>query len=505
MSKIILEKKNPCWKGYKQLGMKRKKNREVPNCVPEERVDEFFNVIGVIKKSKKSSPEKHNSSKEAESTANELIDKEIARRDKEREKLRQKERAKLRQEEYRNIARKSEIMTKQATKAGITAGGAQVGARALRTGGVRNAIRNKLGLPSRERKHPGADNLDKKAAKTKARAAKIIAVQGSHKPGLVQDISSTNKQIGVEKNREKIKKMYAAEERDPKGPTKSYKSINELAKKHDVSVDFIETQLKSGIKVEKEHTSSDSQAKVIASQHLDEDPNYYIKLKKIEAKKTNESISFEIGSGHNSARKQARIRKLAKDNPNPHEATVAKRKLKGPNLPLKEDQIDETMRIQTKSGNLMSVMLSWRGRYYQLQMFFPTLKFPSRKEVTFEIQKIYPDSKLLHYRLTSINPNQPIVHANIKESLDKSKMKCNSPKAQAVGDSKTGKSHVVKACSGGKEKILRFGQKGVKGSPKKEGESEAYANRRKRFQARHAENISKGKMSAAYWANKVKW
>jgi len=91
------------------------------------------------------------------------------------------------------------------------------------------------------------------------------------------------------------------------------------------------------------------------------------------------------------------------------------------------------------------------------------------------------------------------------EGIDKSKMKCNSPKSQAVGDSQTGKSHVVKACEGGKEKIIRFGQRGVKGSPKKEGESKEYASRRNRFKTRHAKNISKGKMSAAYWSDKVKW
>ena len=93
----------------------------------------------------------------------------------------------------------------------------------------------------------------------------------------------------------------------------------------------------------------------------------------------------------------------------------------------------------------------------------------------------------------------------LDEAIDKSKMKCNKPKAQAVGDSLTGKSHVVKACEGGKEKIIRFGQRGVKGSPKKEEESKEYASRRHRFKSRHAENIAKGKMSAAYWANKVKW
>jgi predicted transposase YbfD/YdcC len=93
----------------------------------------------------------------------------------------------------------------------------------------------------------------------------------------------------------------------------------------------------------------------------------------------------------------------------------------------------------------------------------------------------------------------------LDEAIDKSKMKCNKPKAQAVGDSLTGKSHVVKACEGGKEKIIRFGQRGVKGSPKKEGESEEYASRRKAFRARHAKNIAKGKMSAAYWSNVTKW
>lgn len=91
------------------------------------------------------------------------------------------------------------------------------------------------------------------------------------------------------------------------------------------------------------------------------------------------------------------------------------------------------------------------------------------------------------------------------EKIDKSKMPCNKPKADPVGDSKTGKSHVVKACANGEEKIIRFGQRGVKGSPKKEGESEAYRSRRERFKSRHAKNIAKGKMSAAYWADRVKW
>jgi hypothetical protein len=108
----------------------------------------------------------------------------------------------------------------------------------------------------------------------------------------------------------------------------------------------------------------------------------------------------------------------------------------------------------------------------------------------------------------NINPDKPKKKKKKKdmsEAVDKDAMKCNKPKAQAHGSGETGKSHIVKACGGGTEKIIRFGQLGVKGSPKKEGESEAYASRRNRFKTRHATNIAKGKMSAAYWANKVKW
>lgn len=67
------------------------------------------------------------------------------------------------------------------------------------------------------------------------------------------------------------------------------------------------------------------------------------------------------------------------------------------------------------------------------------------------------------------------------------------------------KSHVVVAKEGDKIKTIRFGQQGVSGSPKREGESKADKARRESFKARHAENIAKGKMSAAFWADKVKW
>jgi hypothetical protein len=68
------------------------------------------------------------------------------------------------------------------------------------------------------------------------------------------------------------------------------------------------------------------------------------------------------------------------------------------------------------------------------------------------------------------------------------------------------KSHIVVAKSGETVKTIRFGEKGAKTAGKpKAGESDAMKAKRKSFKARHAKNIAKGKLSAAYWADKVKW
>lgn len=71
----------------------------------------------------------------------------------------------------------------------------------------------------------------------------------------------------------------------------------------------------------------------------------------------------------------------------------------------------------------------------------------------------------------------------------------NKPKATPNHPTK---SHVVVAKVGEQVKTIHFGQQGVKGSPDGSARNEA-------FKARHAKNIAKGKMSAAYWADRVKW
>lgn len=81
-------------------------------------------------------------------------------------------------------------------------------------------------------------------------------------------------------------------------------------------------------------------------------------------------------------------------------------------------------------------------------------------------------------------------------------MSCNKPKRTP---SHATKSHVVKACESGTEKIIRFGQQGVSGSPKKEGESESAKKRRASFKARHKCDTANSKLTARHWACTKKW
>jgi hypothetical protein len=80
---------------------------------------------------------------------------------------------------------------------------------------------------------------------------------------------------------------------------------------------------------------------------------------------------------------------------------------------------------------------------------------------------------------------------------------CNIPKRTPDHPKK---SHIVLACEGNVIKLIRFGEQGAEtaGAPKS-GESDRMKKKRKSFKSRHAKNIAKGKLSAAYWADKVKW
>jgi len=91
---------------------------------------------------------------------------------------------------------------------------------------------------------------------------------------------------------------------------------------------------------------------------------------------------------------------------------------------------------------------------------------------------------------------------HVKAQIKKNKLEgVNKPKRTPNHPTK---SHVVMAKEGSKYKLIRFGQQGVKGAGKSPSTKSEKA-RKSSFKARHAKNIAKGKMSAAWWANKVKW
>ena len=98
-----------------------------------------------------------------------------------------------------------------------------------------------------------------------------------------------------------------------------------------------------------------------------------------------------------------------------------------------------------------------------------------------------------------------MAHENGKKTLLKKHNLQGVNKPKKTPSHKT-KSHMVLAQDGHNLKLIRFGQQGVTTAGKpKSGESDRQKARRKSFKARHAKNIAKGKMSAAYWANKEKW
>ena len=74
-----------------------------------------------------------------------------------------------------------------------------------------------------------------------------------------------------------------------------------------------------------------------------------------------------------------------------------------------KSQIDESTRLQAETGNILAVILNWRGKTYSIRMFFPQIGMPSKKDVTIEIQKIYPGSQVLQYKVSTIEPGMPLI------------------------------------------------------------------------------------------------
>ena len=74
-----------------------------------------------------------------------------------------------------------------------------------------------------------------------------------------------------------------------------------------------------------------------------------------------------------------------------------------------ETELEEATRLQSETGNIIAVILSWRGKTYSVRMFFPQQNMPTRKDVTDEIQKVYPGSQVLQFNVSGLVPNMPLI------------------------------------------------------------------------------------------------
>jgi hypothetical protein len=84
------------------------------------------------------------------------------------------------------------------------------------------------------------------------------------------------------------------------------------------------------------------------------------------------------------------------------------------------ESMEEAVRLPSKTGNIIMVHLSWRGKYYGIKMFFPSVKTPSRKEVQEQIDKVYPGAKIHTYKVSDYNPGEPLLQTEDWQKVNKS-------------------------------------------------------------------------------------
>lgn len=150
--------------------------------------------------------------------------------------------------------------------------------------------------------------------------------------------------------------------------------------------------------------------------------------------------------------------------------------------------IPESVRMPAKTGNIIMATLTWKGKYYAIKMFFPSVKLPKKRDVEFEIQKIYPGSKLYNFQVTDHNVGETLVQVSEEE-----KKKLNDP-VRTPGKNKKFKVH-VKDPKTGNIITVRFGD------PNMEIKRDD-PDRLKAFRSRHNCDgpEAKDKTTAKYWS-----
>jgi hypothetical protein len=192
---------------------------------------------------------------------------------------------------------------------------------------------------------------------------------------------------------------------------KKSKNIEDISKKHKVSLDTLKKQLEKGMKIEMEHTTDRGEAEIIALQHLDEIPDYYDRLIKMEKQSEVKEAKKYMTKDEDPCWKGYKM--------------VGSKKKGGKEVPNCVPVEEATTRLPMQTGQLIRVLINWRGKYLSAQLFFPQLKSTKRDEIVYAVNKIYPDSRVISYAPCEMDSNTPIIQVKEENQIIEDWQKVN--------------------------------------------------------------------------------
>jgi len=147
-------------------------------------------------------------------------------------------------------------------------------------------------------------------------------------------------------------------------------------------------------------------------------------------------------------------------------------------------EVSEATRLQADTGNILAVILSWKGKTYSVKMFFPQVGMPNRKDVTSEIQKIYPGALVLQYNVSSLQPGMPLIQVVNSKSKNYNMNEESAAWQRKEGKNPEGGLNAKGVASYRRENPGSKLQTAVTTEPSKLKPGSKAANRRKSFCAR---------------------
>lgn len=147
-------------------------------------------------------------------------------------------------------------------------------------------------------------------------------------------------------------------------------------------------------------------------------------------------------------------------------------------------EVNEATRLQADTGNILAVILSWKGKTYSVKMFFPQVGMPNRKDVTSEIQKIYPGALVLQYNVSSLQPGMPLIQVVNSKSKNYNMNEESAAWQRKEGKNPEGGLNAKGVASYRRENPGSKLQTAVTTEPSKLKPGSKAANRRKSFCAR---------------------